>query len=218
MEYNTVNLAIADDHEIFREGLTLLINKIPDFRLAGEARNGKELLTLLKNEPVDVVLMDIRMPELNGLEATKILRKDMPDIKIIALTMFDDEQNILNMYHAGVSGYLLKNTNKVQFEEAVRTVYNGGTYFSNDATIHLIRKAVKEKDPDYGQPFNERETEIIKLLCKQYSSKEIADKICLSVRTVEGYRMKIMKKINVKNHSGIVLFALKNGLIEQDEV
>jgi DNA-binding NarL/FixJ family response regulator len=212
-----IQLAIADDHEIFREGLTLFIKKIPDFTLVGEGRNGIELITMLKKKEVDIVLMDIRMPEMNGVEATKLIRKDFPEVKVIALSMFDDEQNILNMYHAGVSGYLLKNTNKAQFEEAVRTVYNGGTYFSNDATLHLLRLAAKEKDPDY-EPFNDREKEIIKLLCQQNSSKEIADKICLSVRTIEGYRTKIMKKINVKNHSGIVLYALKNGLIEQDEV
>jgi DNA-binding NarL/FixJ family response regulator len=212
-----IQLAIADDHEIFREGLSLFIKKIPDFYLSGEARNGVELLSLLKSQKVDIVLMDIRMPEMNGLEATKIVRNEFPAIKVIALTMFDDEQNILNMYHAGISGYLLKNTNRIQFEEAIRSVYNGGTYFSNDATFHLLKNAAKEKDPDF-EPLNEREKEIIKLLCKQYSSKEIADKICLSTRTVEGYRFKIMKKINVKNHSGIVLYALKNGLIEQDYI
>jgi DNA-binding NarL/FixJ family response regulator len=210
-----IRLAIADDHEIFREGLSLFISKIPDFNLIGEARNGMELLSFLKRETVDIVLMDIRMPELNGIETTRIIRKDIPDTKIIALTMFDDEQNILNMYQAGVSGYLLKNTNKVQFETAIRTVHSGGNYFSNDTAIHFIRKAAKDKESD-GQHLNEREIEIIKLLCMQLSSKEIADKICLSIRTIEGYRMKIMKKINVKNHAGIVLYAMKHGYIEQD--
>jgi len=216
MAISPINLAIADDHEIFRDGLSMFISKIPEFKLVAEARNGIELLTLIKRTDIDVILMDVRMPELNGIEATKIIRKEHPAIKIIALTMFDDEQSILNMYHAGVSGYLLKNTNRTQFETAVKTVSQGGTYFSNEATIQLIRKAAKGSESDLQQ-FNDREIEIINLLCKQYSSKEIADKINLSIRTVEGYRMKIMKKIDAKNHAGIVLFALKHGLIEQEE-
>lgn len=213
-----INLAIADDHEIFREGLCMFINKIPDFDLLGEARNGVEILTLLRRKPIDVVLMDIKMPEMNGVEATRKIRKDYPDTKVIALSMYDDEQSILSMYEAGVSGYLLKNTNIIQFETAVRTVYNCGNYFSNDATLKLIQNAAKGKNSSGAENFNDREIEIIKMLCEQKSSKEIADKICLSIRTVEGYRMKIMKKINAKNHSGIVLYAIKAGIIKQEEL
>ena len=213
-----INLAIADDHEIFREGLCMFINKIPDFDLLGEARNGVEILTLLRRKPIDVVLMDIKMPEMNGIEATKVIRKEYPDTKVIALSMYDDEQSILNMHAAGASGYLLKNTNKMQFETAVRAVYNGGTYFSNDATMKLIQSVSKNRQAKNDENFNDREIEIIKLLCEQKSSKEIADKICLSIRTVEGYRMKIMKKIQAKNHNGIVLYAIKAGIINQDEL
>jgi DNA-binding NarL/FixJ family response regulator len=213
-----INLAIADDHEIFREGLCMFISKIPDFDLLGEARNGVEILTLLRRKPIDVVLMDIKMPEMSGIEATKIIHKDYPDTKVIALSMYDDEQSILNMYNAGASGYLLKNTNKLQFESAVRTVYGGGSYFSNEAAMKLIQNISKGKNTSATESFNDREIEIIKMLCEQKSSKEIADKICLSIRTVEGYRMKIMKKINAKNHSGIVLYAVKAGLIPQNEL
>ena len=159
---------------------------------------------------------------MDGIQASKLILKKQPDIKIIALSMFDEETLIVDMLEAGAKGYLLKNADKQEILDAIETVYEDKTYYCHHTSAKLTNMIVKSSFNPYKKKesvsFNERELEIIKLICQQNSSKEISDKLFLSSRTVEGYRTKILEKMNAKNTVGVVVYALKHNLIERSEV
>ncbi len=214
--YTWIRIVIADDHEIFRDGFISLVEKLPGIELLADASNGKELISLVEKYNPDVVLTDIKMPHLDGIAATKLIIKKFPHIGIIALSMFDDDNLIVEMLEAGAKGYLVKNAHKSEIAEAIRTVYKQETYFCNSTKYKLAQMIAESrfnphrisKRPD----FSPKEMEIIKLICKQLSNKEISNAIHLSIRTVEGYREKILKKMQVRNTAGIVVYAIKNQL------
>lgn len=221
MKY-TIRLIIADDHEIFRDGLALMLSRQKDIILLGQASNGKELVELTEQQNPDVIITDIKMPVMDGIQASKLVLKTQPDIKIIALSMFDEETLIVDMLEAGAKGYLLKNADKQEILDAIETVYEDKTYYCHHTSAKLTNMIVKSNFNPYKKKepvsFNEREIEIIKLICQQNSSKEISDKLFLSSRTVEGYRTKILEKMNARNTVGVVVYALKHNLIERSEV
>ena len=221
MKY-TIRLIIADDHEIFRDGLALMLSRQKDIVLLGQAANGKELIELTGQHQPDVIITDIKMPVMDGIQASKLILKNQPDVKIIALSMFDEETLIVDMLEAGAKGYLLKNADKQEILDAIETVYEDKTYYCHHTSARLTNMIVKSSFNPYKKKepvsFNEREIEIIKLICQQNSSKEISDKLYLSSRTVEGYRTKILEKMNAKNTVGVVVYALKHNLIERSEV
>ncbi|HKO82713.1 MAG TPA: response regulator transcription factor [Chitinophagaceae bacterium] len=221
MKY-TIRLIIADDHEIFRDGLALMLSRQKDIILLGQASNGKELAELTEQHNPDVIITDIKMPVMDGIQASKLILKKQPDVKIIALSMFDEETLIVDMLEAGAKGYLLKNADKQEILEAIETVYEDKTYYCHHTSATLTNMIVKSNFNPYKKKepvsFNEREIEIIKLICQQNSSKEISDKLYLSSRTVEGYRTKILEKMNARNTVGVVVYALKHNLIERSEV
>lgn len=216
MEDKKINVIITDDHKLFRKGIIALLE---DFDFIGETReasNGAELLELLtkmKTLP-DVILLDLRMPVMDGVEAHSKIRKLYPDIKVIILTMEDDEQYILHLISEGVNGYLLKNADPDEMEKAILKVVENGYYFSENISTLVVKGMVK-KDVSEAIPvpdFNERELQVLELICKEYTATEIAEKLNLSARTVEGYRQKLIDKAGVKNVAGLVLFAVKNNL------
>lgn len=214
--YTPIRVVIADDHEIFREGLEVLFKKQNDIELVGEAGNGRELINITEQLHPDVVITDIKMPVTDGIEATKYLTGKHPEIGIIALSMFDDENLIVDMLEAGAKGYLIKNAHKHEILAAIRTVYNQENYFCNHSTVKLAKMIGKSRfnssrSPDKPE-FNEKEKEVIRLICEELSNKEIASNLHLSIRTIEGYREKILEKMNVKNTAGIVVFAIKHGI------
>jgi len=215
-EYLAIQIVIADDHELFRDGFRAMVKKFPEINLAGEAENGKELLKLVEKIRPDVVLTDIQMPLMNGIDATKEIRKNFSDIGVIALTMFNEENLVIDMLEAGAKGYLLKNTDKNEIIDAIRTVSRGNNYYCNETSFKLIGLIAQSKFNPYKKTpkpvFTTREIEIIKLICEQCSNKEMANKLHLSVRTIEGYREKIQEKTNSRNSAGIVIFAIKNNL------
>lgn len=217
-----IKLLIADDHEIFRDGMSLMLSRQSDIKLVGQAENGLELIELENELKPDVIITDIKMPHLDGIEATKRLVKKNPDIRIIALSMFDEENLIIDMLEAGAKGYLLKNADKHEILEAVFTVFEGNTYYCRSTSGKLASLIVKSRFNPYkkSEPisFNDREIEIIKMICLQNTTQEIGDKLFLSKRTVEGYRTKILEKMNAKNIAGVVMFALKNGLVKEEEL
>jgi DNA-binding NarL/FixJ family response regulator len=215
-----IRLVIADDHEIYREGLKIMLKKHADFEMAGEAANGKELVALTKQVSPDVILTDIVMPVMDGIAATKILAKDCPGTNIIALSMFDQDNLIIDMLEAGAKGYLLKNADKTEIIDAVKSVYRNIPYYCRSTSSKLAGMIGRSRFNPYKTipkpSFSDKETEMIRLICKEYTNKEIGQQLYLSTRTVEGYRMKILEKMDVKSTAGIVIYAIKNGLYKMD--
>jgi len=214
---NTINVYLVDDHEIFRKGLKLLLQEISFVKIIGEAAYGDQFLMELQKVQPDVVFMDIKMPGINGIETTKKALEINPELKIIALSMYGDEEHLQAMLDAGAKGFLLKNASKEDLERAFITVMNGKNYFSEDlisllASLYLTQKQLKDTEKEIPK-FSERELEILELICKGYTSVEIGEMLGLSNRTVDGHRAIMMEKIGAKNTVQLVTFSIKNKLV-----
>ena len=212
-------ILIVDDHKLFREGLNFVISQMDGFEVVGEASNGKEFLEMIENLNVDIVLMDISMPGLDGIEATAKALEKIPDLKIIALTMFCDEEYYYKMIQAGVSGYILKESGKDELANAINTVIAGENYFSQKLLRNIILNLNKTKTfkgtlHKQEIKLTPRETEILKLICQGLSNAEISEKISLSLRTVEGHKSNLISKTGVRNSVSLVMYALKNHLVD----
>jgi len=215
MKENIISIYLADDYPLFRTGLNLLLEQESGFKIAGEASNGKMLLDLMRQAPADVVITDIEMPEMNGIEATIALKAEFPDVPVIALTIFNEDHLIIDMLEAGASGYILKNVESAELAAAIRTVVRGGNHYCSQTSIRqskLIAHSSFYKKPSI--PLSDKELEIIRLICQQYASKQIADKTNLSHRTVEKYRDRIMEKTGAENVVGIVIYAIRHGIYQ----
>jgi len=216
--YIPIDIILADDHEIFRDGFAIMINKIPEIRLIGEASNGEELIKLTRELRPDVVVTDIKMPKMDGIEATKRLKKEFPELGIISLSLFDEEDLIVEMLEAGAKGYLLKSAHKEEIIAAVKSVNKDEPYYCRDTTNKLAQMIAKSNFNPYkniARPeFSEREIAIIRMICREFSNKQIAEELSLSKRTVEGYRETILQKIEAKNSVGIVVYAIKHKIFE----
>jgi DNA-binding NarL/FixJ family response regulator len=214
-----INIAIADDQKLFRKGMTALINSFDDIKIVFEAENGKQLLELC-NEAIqkpDIILLDLSMPEMNGLEALKILKEDHSEIRVIILSSHEIENYILATIQAGANGYLAKNAEPEEVELAIREVFKNDFYFTLPM-LAIMRKGLTKKIPsvslDNEDNLTAREKEVLKLICKQFNSHEIAEKLFLSNRTVEGHRNNLLLKTGSRNTAGLVLYALKHKLLE----
>jgi DNA-binding NarL/FixJ family response regulator len=219
MEKGQINIVLVDDHLLLREGIEFLISSIGSIHIIGQASHGKEFLELMENiEMPDIVLMDINMPVMNGVEACAIATKKYPDIKIIALSMNEDQEYYFKMIQAGAKGFVQKNAGKGELNEAILEVFKGGSYFPEDLLRKIIFQfgtegAVENKlNNQFG--LTSREIEILSLLCQGYTNAEIADKIFLSPKTVEGHRANLLYKTSTKNSAHLVMFAIKNGIIK----
>lgn len=210
-----IQLLIADDHEMLREGFHTMLSKHPEIKLVGEASNGLELLELAASLQPDIIIADIKMPKMDGIEATRILTVKYPHIGIIAFTMFDEESLIVEMLEAGAQGYLLKSSGKEEILEAIQAVIDGNTYYCKQTTAKLANLIARSnfRQKKFPQPiFTEKELVIIREICEQYSNKEIASRLRLSIRTVEGHRERIQDKMKIRNTAGIVVFAIRTGI------
>ncbi len=216
MNEKKVNIIIADDHKLFRKGMRALLGEFSFIGEIYEAADGLELLELLKQtHPLpDLVLLDIQMPVLDGIEANKKIRKQFPQLKVLILTMEDDEQFILHLIMEGVDGYLLKNSEPEELEMAIRKLLKNDFYFP-DKLSHLVLKNVRKKNFSLKDvpEFTQKEIDILKYICKEYTAPEIAERINVSVRTVEGYRSRLLEKTGAKNIAGLVVYALKHKLV-----
>lgn len=208
-----INIILVDDHKIFRVGLEVLLNGIPDFKVTGSYGDGKSMIEGLKSEKPDVVFMDIKLPDKDGIILTRCIKKKYPNVKIIALTMFGEIEYFNEMIDAGADGFLLKNTDLKELEEAVSKVVNGGTYFAREFRGHLNVIMNNKKALNKDIQLTERELEVLGLICEGYSNSEIAKKLFISIHTVDGHRRNLISKTGVKNAPNLVMFAIKNGLI-----
>jgi len=206
-----ISVAIADDHIIFRKGLVTILNEIASVKVVAEASNGHELLDELKTKKADVVLMDIKMPGMDGIEATRKLCEKHPEIQVIALTMHEEVGYFNKMIDAGARGFLLKKTNKDQLEEAINTVFAGENYFAEEF-VFQVQKPLPS--PQVAKlVLSPREKEILEFICKGFSNYEIAKKLGLSQRTIDGHRSRLFEKTGARNAPHLVLYAVKNGLV-----
>ncbi|MBN2819080.1 MAG: response regulator transcription factor [Bacteroidales bacterium] len=210
-----IRIVVADDHQLFREGLVNLLESDDAIEVIGEAENGKDAIEKVFELKPDILLTDIAMPEMNGMEATRHLKKKLPEVKIVALSMHSDKQFVKGMLEAGTDAYLLKNCTHQQLLEAVHSVYNGKKYLSEDITELVISGYLDGSnvvDDKYAE-LSEREKEIFLLLAEGVSTREIGEKLFISVKTVGTHKQNILEKLDLKNNSDIVKYALKKGLI-----
>jgi DNA-binding NarL/FixJ family response regulator len=209
-----VNVILVDDHQLFREGLKLMLNLNPQIGSISQAGNGVEFLELLKKMTPDVVLMDIDMPIMDGVEATKRALLLNPNLKIIALSMYGDDEYYIKMIEAGARGFILKNSDIEVVEEAISNVMAGQNYFSSEVMANLVIHLNNKKTEEARSELTERESEILYHICKGLSNQEIADTLFLSKRTVDKHRENILSKTNAKNTAGLVMYAIKHGIIQ----
>jgi DNA-binding NarL/FixJ family response regulator len=203
---------IVDDHVIFRKGLYTILNEIDFVKVVGEASNGNELLELLKKQPADIILMDIKMPVMDGIEATRKVISKYPGMKVIALTMFEEISYFNKMIEAGASGFLLKKTTSEELERAINLVLEDQSYFSEEF-ISSVNMYLKPRQKDTTITLTDREQEVLELICKGYSNVEIANFLGVSSRTVDGFRARLFEKTGAKNAPNLVMFAIRNGLV-----
>lgn len=214
----TIQVLVVDDHAIVRSGLSVLINAEQDMRVIAAAENGREAFEKAMNLRPHVILMDLSMPVENGLQATTRIKKELPEVEILILTMHDDKEYLFRVLQAGASGYVLKNAQEMDVMSAIRTVHRGEAYLYPNAAKSLITEYLQrvqsgEQTEGY-RILTDREQEILTLIAKGYSNKEIADLIYVSVKTVEAHKSKIMEKLELKTRHELVQYALKKGLLE----
>ncbi|HRC32391.1 MAG TPA: response regulator transcription factor [Bacteroidia bacterium] len=214
-----IQIGLVDDHKLFRSGLRALITAFEKYEVVMEAGNGQEFINQLPHHNLDVVLMDLEMPVMDGLATIKILKEEFPKIKVIIVSMHSEEKFIAHLMELGARGYLLKNANPEDIDIAIQSVSETGYYFTEMVSQVLLHGLVKREKvkPTFNilETLTARETEIVKLICKEYTTPEMADKLFLSPRTIEGHRNSIMEKTHARNTAGIVVFAMKNGLYEE---
>lgn len=215
-----VRVAIADDHVLFRKGLITILELDDDLEVIYDADNGEELIKKLEAQVPEVILMDLKMPVMDGMEATKLIKAKYPEVKILILSMYDEEKFIIHCLELGANGYLLKNTDPDEVVKAIHTVVEKDFYFNNHISTVML-KGLNQKTRAKGKPqfdnsveLTKREREILELICKELTTPEMAEKLFISNRTVEGHRKNLLEKTGAKNTAGLVVFALKNELVE----
>jgi DNA-binding NarL/FixJ family response regulator len=219
MPLQKIRIAIADDHQICRDGLISMLD--PEFyEIVGEAENGEKIIEIVSQSLPDIILMDIQMSKMDGIEATKIITDKFPSVHIIALTMHGQESYITEMLDAGASGYLLKTALKVEILEAIKSASQNKQYYCKSTTTS-ITKIIKRKNRNsktkLSYDLTETDIKILKLICDEYNSEAIGRLLFLSKRTIDGARLRIQLKINVSSTAGIIKFALENGIYKTRE-
>lgn len=213
-----IKISLVDDHKLFRSGINALLSSNGTYNVVSESDNGKAFIDIVEEVQPEIVLMDLEMPEMDGMETTKVLKAQYPDIKVIMISMHDDEKFIVHMMDIGARGYLLKNADPEEIELAINSVAETGYFFSDlvsRAMLQGLTKGGKVK-PSFkpGNDLSEREMEVLQLICREKTATEIGEELFISPRTVEGHRNNIILKTGARNTAGIVVFAMKNGLFE----
>jgi len=210
-----INIIIVDDHSLFRNGMKLLLSSTGNFNVLAEASNGKEFLQLLETMQPDVVLMDIDMPEMGGIEATTKAMEKNADLKIVCLSMYGEEEYYYKMIEAGVSGFLLKNSDINEVKTAITSVHEGGKFFSQELLYNVVKNIkTTQTNQELVENLSEREIEVLKQICIGLSNQEISQILHISKRTVDKHRANLLDKTNSKNTAHLVMYAIKNKLID----
>ncbi|MBI4645921.1 MAG: response regulator transcription factor [Bacteroidia bacterium] len=212
------NILIVDDHQMFIDGVKLLLRKAENFNVVAEAINGKQAIDIIRNcdgrnYEINLVITDISMPEMSGVELTRLIKEEFPHIKVLVLTMYNDREIVNEIINSEAEGYILKNTGKKELIEAINRILDNGTYYSNEVVAIMMEHVKSEKkQAEQTKALTPRELEIIQLICQEYSTAEIAEKLFLSPLTVETHRKHILRKTNSKTIVGLIKFAIKNNL------
>lgn len=213
-------ILLVDDHAVLRGGLKALLNCQPDMEVIGEAGDGREAIVQVRQTSPDIVLMDIGMPGINGLDATRLVKQANPEVKVLILSMYDDESYLRQVLQAGASGYVLKNAADVELLSAIRAVQRGEIYIYPSLTKALIDDLMGKETGGRGNERNDiaenlspREEEVLRLVARGYTNQQIADQLVLSVKTVETYKARIMEKLKIKGRAQLVRYALEKGLL-----
>jgi len=214
----TITIVIADDYKIYRDGLKLCLSADNNLQILFEADNGEELMEALKTQQPEIIIMDLNMPLMDGMEATKQIRKKYEQIKILVITMYDNDKFIINLMENGAHGYLLKNAEPKEIIKAIYALHENGYYFNDLVNKALLKKLVMKNNlkPSFNHniELTEREQEVLKMICEEKTAVEIGKEIFLSPRSVEGIRTRLIEKVGVRNTAGLVMFAVKNGLAD----
>jgi len=212
-----IEVLIVDDHTLVRDGIRALLALIADIKVVGEAANGREALEKVKKLAPDVVLMDLAMPIMTGLEATRRIRKRFPRTKVLVLTQYEDREYIVPTIEAGARGFISKAAAFSELASAIQAVYQGGSFLSPMAAAAVVeecqQKVAIEGEKDSYQHLTDREREMLKLVAEGYTAKEIADMLVISLRTVETHKTNLMKKLNIHNKADLIRFAIRKGII-----
>lgn len=213
-----IKVAIADDHKIFRKGVILSLRPFSNIKFVLEAENGQQLLQGLEEADPDVVLMDLRMPGTDGMEATKQISKKFPKIKVVVLTMYEDERFVYHMMENGANGYLLKNAEPQEIRRAIVDVHEKGYYLNNFVNRILLKRSHARQKivPSLNNEItlSDKERDVLRYICMEFTAQEIAQKMEISARTVEAIKDRLMERFGSKNTAGLVFFAVKNNLVD----
>jgi DNA-binding NarL/FixJ family response regulator len=213
-----ITIAIADDYKIYRDGLKLCLSADSNLQILFDVDNGEELMEALKTQQPDIIIMDLNMPLLDGMEATKQISKKYEQIKVLVITMYENDKFIINLMENGAHGYLLKNAEPKEIIKAIYAVHENGYYFNDLVNKALLKKLVMKNNlkPSFNHniELTEREQEVLKMICEEKTAAEIGKEIFLSPRSVEGIRTRLIEKVGVRNTAGLVMFAVKNGLAD----
>lgn len=213
----SINVLLADDHTVLRDGLAAILSQQIGIKIVGQAGNGREAIQLCRVKHPDVVVMDINMPELNGVEATRQIQLDFPEIQVIILSMYATKEHIYQAFQAGARGYLLKETSGLEVVDAIQAVAEGRRYLSKTLTDQVIDNYVLQRDASSTGPLDslsDREKQVLQLVVEGCSNREIAELLHLAVSTVSTYRSRLMKKLAVNDLAGLVRFAIQHGIID----
>jgi len=211
----TIRILIADDHSLVRDGIRAILQSVPEFEVVDEAWDGLDAIEKIQAKSPDIVLMDIGMARLNGLDAARRLRKESPNTRVVILSMHSNEEYVLQALRAGVAGYLLKDAKKQELIFALRTIFEGNTYLSPQVSRHVIENYVSRIDQETSplEQITPRQREILKLIAEGRTNKEIAQVLNISVKTVDTHRTQLMERLDIHDIAGLVRFAIKMGLV-----
>ncbi len=211
-----IRIAMADDHALIRQSLANMINSFGDYRVIWQAANGKEVIEMLALESPEILLLDIRMPDMDGFETCKWMTKNRPDVKVLALSMMDDESAVIKMIRSGAKGYMLKDSEPSELREALHALVEKGIYFNEMVTGKLLHAIIQDDVTDDGQDpvhITPKEIEFLRLCATEHTYKEIADRMDLSPRTIDGYRESLFEKLGLKSRVGLAMFAMRKGYL-----